>query len=116
MMRRWILTILTITLISSQVFAQSTILDKDDPAPYRGILLTPERAEEAAKAEKKVIVLSDLRIAQEELTEYHKDQAKVARRKLTEAKYDSYKNVLISFFVGVIATSVAMKINQEINK
>lgn len=113
-MRKWILSLLIITLTTSQVFAQSTILEKGDTAPYKGLLLTPERAEKAAKAEKRVIVLEDLRIAQNELIEFHKDQVKVTRRKLSEAKWDGFWSNTGYFLLGCVLTSVAFKMNKEV--
>jgi len=111
-----VLTLLLITsIISTSSFAQTaTLLEQGEPAPFTGTLVTNERVDKLIKAEKKVIVLEDLRITQEQLIEFHKDQARVTRRKLTEAKYDSYMNVLGAFFIGVLATSVAIRVNKEV--
>ena len=98
-------------------FAQNAAkLNKGDIVPFDGILLTSERAEKAMKAEKKVLVLSDLRIAQEELTEYHRADARVQRRKLSNAKFESYLHNLGMFALGVILTGFAFKVNQKIGE
>lgn len=104
-------------LIFNTAFAQNaTTLNKGDIAPFSGILLTKERAEKAVKAEKANIVLKDLRIAQEELTEYHRQDARTQRRKLSEAKFGSFLNVVGAFVVGVLVTGFAFKVNQKIGE
>lgn len=109
--------IILVILITNLTFAQnSAIVKKGDTVPFSGILLTEERAEEAVKAEKKVVTLEQLAEAQKALTEFHKDEASVARRRLSEAKFDSYLNVLGAFLVGTLVTSLAFKINQEVNR
>lgn len=106
--------ILLITLTTS-AFAQNAVtLEKGDITPFRGVLLTHERAEKAVKAEKSNIVLKDLRIAQDELIEYHKQDAKTQRKKLSEAKFDSFLANMGYFVVGVLVTGFAFKVNQKI--
>jgi hypothetical protein len=105
--------ILLIIMINT-AFAQSTILNKGDIAPYSGILLTKDRAEKAVKAEKANIVLSDLRIAEEELTEYHRSDARRARTELSKSQIKGYLNVLGAFTLGVLAASFAFKVNQKV--
>ena len=107
--------ILIMLLLSNTVFAQSsTILNRGDIAPYKGILLTHERAEKATKAEKANIVLKDLRIAHMELIRYHKDDAKLSRKRLSEAEFDSNLKSIGMFVLGVVLTGFAFKVNQKI--
>ena len=111
-MKSIVLTILTIISINS--FAQSTIVKKGEVVPYTGILLTQERAEKAMKAEKRELVLRDLGLAKDELIEYHKKDAQTQRKKLREAKFDSFVSNVGYFLVGCILTSVSFKIAQEV--
>lgn len=109
--------VIIMLIISTQLLAQNlTNLDKGQVAPFSGKLIKVEIVEKLVKDSKKVIVLEDLRMAQESLIEYHKQDAKVSRRRLSEAKFDSYMNVLGSFLVGVLATSIAFRINSEVNR
>lgn len=109
--------ILLIILTTNLTFAQnSVILEKGDLAPYDGILLTPERAEEAVKAERKLVTMKALGEAQEALTAFHKEEAVVARKRLSEAKWDGFWSNTMYFALGVVITSVAFKVNQEIGE
>ena len=102
-------------LLSNTVFAQnSTVLYEGDTAPYDGLLLTHERAEKAVKAEKANIVLKDLRISHMELISYHKSDAKLSRKRLSEAKFDSFLANMGYFVLGVVLTGFAFKVNQKI--
>ena len=114
-MKNTVLLILLTILISNSVFAQNaTALNKGDTAPFKGILLTEERAEKAVKAERSNIVLKDLRIAQDELIDYHKKDAKKQREKLSDAKFDSFMNTLGAFLLGTIMASVAFKLQGKV--
>jgi hypothetical protein len=109
--------ILILILITNTAFAQnSTTLTKGDTAPFSGVLLTKDRAEKAVKAEKANIVLKDLRISQEELTEYHRQDARIQRRKLSEAKFSGFMSNTLYFVVGVLVTGFAFKVNQKIGE
>lgn len=107
--------IILVILITNLTFAQnSAIVKKGDTVPFSGILLTEERAEEAVKAEKKVVTLEQLAEAQKALTEFHKDEASVARRRLSEAKWDGFWSNTVYFVLGVVITGFAFKVNQKI--
>lgn len=111
-----ILLTLLITLISKSFAQNAASIKQGEVAPFTGVLLTEERADKAMKAEKKVIKLEDLRIAQEELINYHEEQSKTYRRKLVEAKFESFGYVVGAFVIGVLVTGFAAKMNQEINR
>lgn len=109
------IAIIVVLLFSINSFAQNAVkLNMGDIAPFKGVLLTPERAEKALKAEKKNIVLEDLRITQDELIQYHKDSAKQARNKLSEAKFNAFLTNSGYFFLGVILGSLAIRIGGDI--
>ncbi len=105
-----------VSFLLNNSFAQSTILNKGDTAPYTGVLLTKERAEKAMKAEKAKIVLEDLRFTQERLIKYHKDDASLQRKKLSQEKFKSNIYNIGYFVLGVVLASYAFKIQQEINR
>lgn len=108
--------IILITLIlSNSVFAQNSApIKKGDKAPFSGIILTKERAEKALKAEKANIVLKDLRIAQDDLIDYHKADAKKQRERLSEAKFDSFLSNTGYFILGAVLTALTFKINEKV--
>lgn len=109
--------ILLLILLINTAFAQNSVtLKKGQVSPFDGHLVKKERLVKLVKAEKKVIVLSDLRIHQEELIDYHKQDAKTQRRKLSEAKFDSYMNSLGMLILGVIVTALAFKVNQKVGE
>lgn len=112
MKRSLVMLILSTFLINS--FAQTVKLEKGEVAPNDGFLITQEVAEEAAKNKLRVIKLEDLKLAQEDLLNFHKADAKTQRKKLSEAKFDSYMNVLGAFVLGVLVTGFAAKMNQKI--
>ena len=114
-MRSLVLTILWIILTINSTFAQNAVkLNKGDITPFEGILLTTERAEQAMKAEKKVLVLEDLKMTHMELIDFHKTDARVQRRKLSEAQFNSFWVSTGYFALGVILTGFAFKVNQKI--
>lgn len=109
-MKTMIKIILLITLMSNVAFAENaTYLNKGDQAPFEGILLKQERAEKAMKAEKKVIVLEDLRVTQEELINHYKEVAKQERKQRVKQEFsNSIKNIGY-FLVGTLITAFAFK-------
>lgn len=107
--------ILILILFTSSAFAQNAVLlEKDQKAPFSGTLVKNERLDRLIKAEKKNIVLSDLRIAQDELIEYHKADAKRQRKRLSEAKFEAFWTNAGYFLLGCVLTSVSFKIAQEV--
>jgi len=107
--------ILLLILLSNSAFAQNAVkVHEGNKVPFDGILLTTERAEKAMKAEKRSLVLEDLRMTQMELIDFHKQDARVQRRKLSEAKFDSNMKALGMLVLGVLVTGFAFKVNQKI--
>jgi len=113
-MKNLILLMTLMTILITDSFAQSTVLAEGQPAPYTGILLTKERAEKAAKAEKRELVLKDLGVAKDELIKYHKKDAQTQRDRLREAKFDSFISNTGYFLLGCVLTSISFKIAQEV--
>jgi len=102
-------------IISTSSFAETAaLLEKGDSAPFSGTLITNERVDKLVKAEKANIVLKDLRIAEKELTEYHRSKAREARTELNKVQLKGYMNTILAFTVGVIVTGFAFKVNQKI--
>lgn len=108
-----LLMIFLITINSA--FAQNAVtLNKGDIAPFKGALVAPERLDKLVKAEKSNIVLKDLRITQDEIIEYHKDQSRRYRKRLSEAKFDAFMTNTGYFVLGVILTGFAFKLSGKI--
>lgn len=109
--------LIVLILLINSAFAQNAVsLNKDQKAPFEGVLLTKERAEKAVKAEKRQIVLEDLRISQEELIKYHRKDAALQRRKLSQAKFESHVYNIAYFLLGVVITGYAFKIQEDIRR
>lgn len=107
-----ILTLMMLLIVSiNDTFAQNAVrLDKGEPAPFVGVLVTSEKLVELDKAQRKSIVLSDLRLHQQDIIEYHKDDARLQRKRLSEAKYDSWLGNVGYFLLGTILTGVAFTV------
>lgn len=106
---------LIVCLLSNTAFAQNAVkLDKGEKAPFSGALVVEETLDELVKAKKSNIVLKDLRITQDEIIEYHKDQARTYRKKLSQAKWDGFWSNTGYFILGVVLTGFAFKVNQKI--
>lgn len=103
-----------LVLLTNIAFAETVGVTKGDTVPFTGVLMTFDRAEKAMKAEKSNIVLKDLRIAQEELTDYHRHSARVARTELNKAQFSGFWANTGYFALGVILTGFAFKVNQKI--
>ena len=108
-------TLILTLLLTNSAFAQNAVkLKSGEAAPFAGVLLTEERATEAVKAEKSNIVLKDLRATQDELIDYHKDNARLYRKRLAEAKFNSFWTNTGFFVLGVFLTGFAFKVNQKV--
>ena len=112
-MKNLVMMIFLITSINNS-FADSIKLEKGNEAPFTGFLIEKDRVEELVKAEKQNIVLKDLRITQDEIIEYHKQDARVQRRKLSEAKFDTFLANAGYFVLGAVLTGLTFKLNQKI--
>ncbi len=112
-MKKILLVIMLITSINSHS-QNAVLIEEGEPAQFTGTLIKNERLDKLVKAEKSNIVLKDLRLSQEELIKYHKEDAKLQRRKLSEAKFDSWISNAGFFALGVILTGFAFKVNQKI--
>lgn len=94
--------LLIIPTLSMSTVAQK--IDKGQPAPFNGVIITEEKAVELYKAEKKVIVLEDLRLTEKELSEVYLKKTKDLSLKLnrSESELFWYKvgiGVLVGAFV-----------------
>ena len=58
-------------------------------------------------------VLEDLKIRQEELIDYYRTDAKVQRKKLTSAKFDSNLKAIGYFVLGSLMTAFAFKVAEK---
>lgn len=113
-MKNVCLLITLLLILMTDSFAQATKLNEGEVAPFSGILMTKERAEKAAKAEKRELVLRDLGVIKDELIKYHKKDAQTQRDRLREAKFDSFISNTGYFLLGCVLTSISFKIAQEV--
>lgn len=112
-MKLFIIFLLTFNLCYAE---NSVIIKKGEEASFDGYLVKKGRVEELIKAEKKSLTLEKLRIVQDDMIEYYKEDAKNSRKKLTEAKWNGFWENTGYFLIGCIITSVAFKVNQEIQR
>ena len=116
-MKNILMMILTTILISNTAFAQNSVtLNEGDIAPFKGHLVKKERLEKLVKAEKSNIVLKDLRVTQEVLIEYHREDAMVQREKLSKAKFDSNLKSVGYFVLGAVITALTFRLNQKVGE
>jgi len=109
--------IMILLIISTTSNAQDAVLiEKDSPAPFSGVLLTKERAEKAVKAEKSNLLLKDLSLHKDSLIKYYKEDASLQRKRLSSEKFKNNIYNVGYFLLGVVITSYAFKIQQEISK
>ena len=109
--------ILLVMLISSSAFAQNAVkLDKDQVAPFAGVLVTEEKIVELDKAKRSNILLRELGVTKDAIIEYYKDDAALQRRRLSTAKFNSFLANTGYFVMGVVLASIAFKINKEIGE
>lgn len=107
--------LLVLIFLVNTAFAQDAIIIQEgEVAEFTGILMSRDRATEALRAEKANLVLKDLQVAQEELTEYHRAAARTARTDLSKAQFNGFWANTGFFALGVILTGFAFKVNQKI--
>jgi len=112
-MKTLILTMLL--LVSTNSHAQNAVkLDKGQPSPFTGVLVTESKIIELDKAQRSNVVLKDLAIAKDDLIEYHKKDARTQRGRLSQAKFNSWTSNVGYFVLGVVLTGFTFKISQKI--
>src|SRR5690606_33844286 len=95
-------------------YAQVAVpIKQGEKAIFNGVLITEEKVKELHKAEQKVLVLSDLRMADKELSDHYKNLAKDSQEKLNKAKLEAYWGSTIGFTLGVLISCFAFKVVQE---
>jgi len=106
---------ISLIVLTNESFAQNAVrLNKGDIAPFTGTILTDSKLIELDKAQRSNIVLKQLGIAKDELIVYHKQDARVQRRKLSEARFKGFWANTMYFGLGVILTGFAFKVNEKI--
>jgi hypothetical protein len=109
--------IFLILLTTNSSFSQDAVkLKMGTEAPFTGFLVTKDRMVVLKKQANRIGTLERLRIVNDDIIEYHKDDAKTQRRKLSQAKFKSNLYNIGYFCLGVILSSYAFKVSQEINK
>lgn len=105
-------------LFTSQILAgeNAVKLKLGDLAPYDGFLIKKERVVELDKAERKVPLLEAKISLQEDLVEFHRDEAGKARRNLSKERWEGNLKLIGGFLLGVVITGFAFKINQNIQE
>jgi hypothetical protein len=101
-----LLLILTILLTSVNSFA-ATSLNKDDPAPYPGLLFNKAEEKQLRKNNEELKLLRKLRVTQEELIENQKDQIGILKGKLESRDVSGLVKTLY-FVGGVLATGFSI--------
>lgn len=114
-MKNLILILLSITLTTNSSIAQDALfVDKGEVAPFSGILLTKERAEKAIKAEKKVVVLEDLRLTEKQLKEHYKSVAKEERKQRLRSELNNNIKNIGYFALGTILAAFSFRVVQKV--
>ena len=109
--------ILILILTINTAFAQNSItLNKGEIAPFSGHLVKSEKLKELIKSDKQVPLLKAKFELQEDLIQYHKDNTREIRSELSKSELKGNLKMIGSFFVGVLVTGFAFKVNQEITR
>lgn len=107
--------LLILIFVGSSAFAQSArYIKQGDKAPWDGILLTEERAAKAMKAEKKVPILQETLLLQEDLVKFYKEDRDKYRNQLTKDRFGSNIKNIGYFVLGAVITSLTFKLNQKV--
>ena len=113
-MKNLILMMLLTGLIGNS-FAQNAVkLNKDEVAPFTGVLVTEEKIKELDKAQRQNVVLRDIGLTKDQLIDYHKRDAKRQREKLSEAEFDAFLEKTGYFVLGTVLAAIAFKINDKV--
>lgn len=109
-------TIIISLLLAAQLLAgESTVkLKAGDISPFDGFLLKKERVVELDKAERKIPLLEAKISLQEDLVEFHRDEAGKARRNLSKERWEGNLKGVYGFLIGVATMSIAFKLTEEI--
>ena len=107
--------IITFILTFNICFAQNAvIINKNDLAPYSGVLVKEEKFNSLVKSDKKVLLLEDLAATKDDIIIYHKKDANLQRTKLSEAKFDSNIKSIGMFVLGVVLSGFAFTVTEKI--
>lgn len=90
---RFKILILLVTFILTLQMAKAQVaykVEKGKPSPISGVIITEEKVIELYKAEKKVIVLEDLRIHDKELVNVYKGHSKDLREDVIKAQSEAF--------------------------
>lgn len=115
-MKILILILTSITLITSSFAKNATTVTKGEKSPFTGVLLKEKVFNDLVKSDKKVLKLEDLRITQDQLIKYHKEEASMYRKELTKEKIGNSFTNIGYFVLGVLVTSFAFKIQRGVDK
>lgn len=110
-------TFILAMILTTSVFAQTAAkLNKGESAPFSGILITEEKAQELHKAEKRALALSDLRLTDQKIIEYYKDESIQRQLELKQERLSSHLKVIGFFVLGSLLTGFAFKVAIENTK
>ena len=106
---------LILAILTTNSFAQNAAkIDKGEKSPFSGIVVKEDIFNGLVKSDKKVLKLEDLRVVQDDLIDYHKDEAKKYRKELTKEKIGSTLSSTGYFVLGVVIASLGFKIQQTV--
>lgn len=109
--------IILLLLVTNLAFAETAIvIKKGEAAKFDGVLITEEKAQELHKAEKKVLALSDLRLTDQKLIEYYKDESELRQTELKQERLSSHVKAIGFFILGSLLTGLAAKVAIESTK
>lgn len=117
-MCRNILVFITLLLIISECAVGQTLLklNKDEPAPFTGVLVDQEQMKEFRAIDTRLKLmerqndsLKELNLRLEDRIVYYRKEAGAREAELTRVKFKSFWTNVGYFALGVIITSVAAK-------
>lgn len=105
-----VIFICLLTLINVSYADTAHIVEKGEPAPISGVLITNEKAKDLYKKEQENIVLRDLRALDQKLIEHHKSASEGYKRDLERQKMKTFWSSAAWFVGGVLVTGFAARI------
>lgn len=109
-------TIIISLLLATQLLAgeNAVKLSAGDISPFDGYLIKEDRVIELDKAERKVPLLEAKIRLQNDLVEFHRDEAGKARRNLSKERWEGNLKGVYGFLIGIVAMSITFKLTEEI--
>tara|TARA_R100001086_G_scaffold214248_1_gene130254 strand:+ start:976 stop:1311 length:336 start_codon:yes stop_codon:yes gene_type:complete len=101
--------LLAFILTFSTCFAQVQKIEKGEPAPFTGAIVTAKQLSEFRKTREINIKLKDLQVVNEQRIEFYKEEAKHYQVQIKKERIKHFWEKAGYFALGVLVTGIAAK-------